>query len=124
MHWSAQRESYARFWELVMNDRWNETRNQAFSPTSQDAPVQPLYTSRGNVLNGLKQKVNEGILHLLFLFSLSKQNIRSSCFFFPSNLDPPSPYISETKKTCLPAQPIPERYPCAKNDVALFIHPP
>jgi hypothetical protein len=98
------------------NDQWNETRSQAFRQRL-ETRLSSRFTRQEERSNELKQKVNEGILHLLFLFSLSKTKtseipVSSS----QADLAPPSPCISEAKSTCRPAPSHPwRRYPCAKK---------
>jgi len=98
------------------NDRWNETRNQAFRQRLK-ARLSSRFARQEERLNQLKQKVKEGILHLLLLFSLSKPKtseipVSSS----QADLAPSSPYISEAKNACHPAPSHPwRRYPCAKK---------
>jgi len=97
------------------NDRWNETRNQAFRQRLKTR-LSSRFTRQEERSNELKQKVNEGILNIFsFCFLSLNKNIRSSCFFFQADLDPPSPYISETKTLVFPLNPIPEALSCAKT---------
>ena len=98
------------------NDRWNETRNQAFR--------QRLLTQKASRFarqkkryDELKQKVEKSILHLLFLSSLCKPKIiEATVIPCQEEIAPPSPCISEAKSTCRPAPSHPwRRYPRAKK---------
>ena len=53
------------------NNRWNETRNQAFRHRLKTR-LSSRFVRQEERSKELKQKVKEGILHLLLLFSLSK----------------------------------------------------
>lgn len=98
------------------NNRWNETRNQAFRHRLKTR-LSRRFARQEERFNQLKQQVKEGILHLLLLLPLSKPKtseipVSSS----QADLAPLSPCISEAKSTCRPAQSHPwRRYPCAKK---------
>jgi hypothetical protein len=98
------------------NDRWNETRNQAFRRRLKTR-LSSRFAHQEERYNELKQKVEKSILHLLFLSSLYKPKItKIPVSSTQSDLDPISPYISKAKNTCRPAQSHPwRRYPCAKK---------
>ena len=100
----------------VCNERWEETRNQAFR--------QRLAVRQSNRLarqekryQELKQQVEQSILRLLFLCSLNKSKTTKIPISSPkTDLVSTSPDIPDTKNTCRPAPSHPwRRYPRAKK---------
>ena len=98
------------------NNRWEETRNQAFRHRLKTR-LSSRFARQEKCYNELKQKVEESILHLLFLSSLYKPKITMIPVSFPqADLATTSTCISNAKNTCLPSQSHPwRRYPCAKK---------
>jgi hypothetical protein len=95
----------------ICNDRWNETRNQAFRHRL-TARMSSRFTHQKKRYDELKQKVEKSILDLLFLFSLhhsktTKTPVSSS----QTDEILSSPHVSHAKKACRPAQPHPWRRP-------------
>jgi hypothetical protein len=100
----------------ICNDRWNETRNQAFRQrllTRQSS----RFARQKKRYDELKQEVEKTILHLLFSFSLYKpKTTKIPVSYLQSDLVHPSPCISDAKNACYPAQSHPwRRYPRAKK---------
>jgi hypothetical protein len=98
------------------NNRWEETRNQAFRHRLKTR-LSSRFARQEKRYNELKQKVEESILHLLFLSSLYKPKITMIPVSFPqADLATTSTCISNAKNTCFPSQSHPwRRYPCAKK---------
>jgi hypothetical protein len=98
------------------NDRWEETRNQAFRQRLKirEATRSARQKKRYEIL---KQKVEQSILRLLFLCSLNKPKTTNIPVPSPkADLVSTSPDIPDTKNTCLPAPSHPwRRYPRAKK---------
>ena len=99
------------------NDRWEETRNQAFRHRLKTREA-TRFARQQQRYETMKQKVKKSILRFIFLLSLNKP--KTTKIPVPSHqgdLVPPSPCMPDTKKTCRPPQSHPwRRYPRAKKD--------
>ncbi len=98
------------------NDRWDETRKQAFRHRLQTR-LSTRLSRQQKRYEQLRQKVEKDILRLIFLGSLYKPKT-ASIPSIPCNSEsvPLSTYIPETKNTCLPAPSHPwRRYSLAKK---------
>jgi len=97
------------------NDRWEETRNQAFRQRLA-ARASHRLARQEKRYQELKQQVEQNILRLLFLYSLNKpKTTEISACSAQANRIPPSPSDHDTKSTCRPAPSHPwRRYPRAK----------
>jgi len=117
MHWEARNVNpmlALRTGEC--NDRWEETRNQAFRHRLKTREATRIAHQKKRY-ETLKQKAEQSILHLLFLYSLNKPKTTKISGTSPkTDLVPISSDIPNTKNTCLPAQSHPwRRYHHAKK---------
>jgi hypothetical protein len=98
------------------NDRWEETRNQAFRHRLQTREATRIARQKKRY-ETLRQKVEHSILRLFFLYSLNKPKTTKIPVPSPkADLVPVSPDILNTKNTCRPAQSHPwRRYHRAKK---------
>ena len=98
------------------NDRWDETRKQAFRHRLQTRLSTRLFRQKKRY-EELKQKVEKGILRLVFLYYLYKPKTTTiPSIPCSSELVPLSTCTPETKNTCRPAPSHPwRRYSLAKK---------
>mgnify|MGYP001175620111 CR=1 FL=1 len=94
----------------LCNDRWEDTRNQAFRQRLKTRQSSRLAHQKKRY-EGFKQEV----LRLLFFFSLHKPK-RTDIPATQTALSSASSCVPDAKKVCRPAQSHPwRRYPCAKK---------
>jgi hypothetical protein len=98
------------------NDRWEETRNQAFRHRLKTRQSSRLARQKKRY-DTVKQQVECNIVRFLFLFTLHKsRTTQVPVPFLQGEPVPSSSGISHTKKTCRPAQSHPwRRYSHAKK---------